>query len=371
MAPSLWKTPFRGLYIHVPFCVHKCHYCDFYSLVDRHDRMGAFLGRLLEELEASRPFLREPLETVFVGGGTPTLLGEDRWARLLGALGPDLSAGCEVTVEANPETVTADLAEPLVRGGVNRLSIGAQSFDARHLRTLERHHDPANVERSVRSARAAGIRNLNLDLIFGIPGQTLDQWRADLERALRLEPDHLSCYGLVYEPNTPLTARMKAGLIERADETLEARMYELAMDTLADAGFEHYEISNWARPGRRCRHNLLYWRNESWWPLGPSAAGHAAGVRWKNVARLEGYLGSRGLPEITDVECLDADGRVGETLMLGLRLIEGLEVATLDARRAAAIERHLAAGLLERRETNLRLTRHGLLLADTVLSDLL
>ena len=374
----------RGLYVHVPFCVHKCHYCDFYSLVETgpESRRPAFTERLVEEIEAAAPRISSPLKTIFVGGGTPTLLAPDLWARLLAAIRTHLSLepGLEFTVEANPDSLEPALLDVLVRGGVNRLSIGAQSFDPRLLSVLERRHDPANVRRAVRLARAAGITNINLDLIFGIPGQDLDTWLADLEAALSLEPLHLSCYGLMYEPNTPLTARMRSGAIRRVDEDLEALMYETTIDRLHDAGFEHYEISSWARSGRACAHNLLYWRNESWWPLGPGAAGHVNGVRWKNVPRLSDYLGVRPLPPITGVEQLDQDGTVGEILMLGLRLTEGIGETQLrmllasgsrGPQRAGAIERQVAEGLLERRDGFLRFTRQGLLLADTVLAELL
>ena len=373
-----------GLYVHVPFCVHKCHYCDFYSLVETgpESRRPAFTDRLIEEIEAVAPRIRQPLQTIFVGGGTPTLLAPDLWQRLLDALRTHLSLGpaLEFTVEANPDSLEPALLDVLVRGGVNRLSIGAQSFNRRHLATLERRHDPANVRRAVRLARAAGITNINLDLIFGIPGQDLQTWLADLDAAIALEPLHLSCYSLVYEPNTPLTARMRSGAIQPVGEDVEAAMYEATIDRLHEAGFEHYEISNWARDGRACAHNLLYWRNESWWPLGPGAAGHVGGVRWKNVPRLADYLRVRPLPPITGVEQLDQDGAVGETLMMGLRLIEGIGETRLrrllargsrGPQRAAAIERHVATELLTRRDGFLRFTRRGLLLADTVLVELL
>ncbi len=369
-----------GVYVHIPFCFHKCHYCDFYSIVDPR-RPQAFVRRLIEEVTAISAYVRAPLETIFIGGGTPTLLPVDLLADLLGAIADRLPRrpDAEFTVEANPETVTAPLVEVLAEGGVNRVSIGAQSFDPRHLKALERWHEPASVERSVDLVRSAGIDNINLDLIFAIPGQTLGDWLADLDEALRLEPSHLSCYGLMYEPNTPLTARLRAGRIRRVDDELEAAMYEATLDRLAGAGFEHYEISNWARPGRRCRHNLLYWTNRQWWPLGPSAAGHVAGTRWKNVPNLGAYLKHRPWPPIQDVERLDDDGRAGEELMLGLRLIDGIARDRLEAllalgrrggERAAAIEGHVDGGRLEERGGRLRLTRTGLLLADSVLADL-
>ena len=374
----------HGLYVHVPFCVHKCHYCDFYSLVETgpDSRRPAFTDRLIEEIRAAAPRIQRPLKTIFVGGGTPTLLAPSLWARLLAAIRTHLplEPGVEFTVEANPDSLEPELLDVLVRGGVNRLSIGAQSFNPRLLATLERRHDPANVRRAVGLARAAGIANVNLDLIFGIPGQDLDTWLADLDEAVSLDPLHLSCYSLMYEPNTPLTARMRSGAIRRVDEEVEAAMYETTIDRLHEAGFEHYEISSWARPGRACAHNLLYWRNESWWPLGPGAAGHVDGIRWKNVPRLGDYLRVRPLPTISDVEQLDEDGTVGEILMLGLRLTEGIgeaQLRTLLARgrrgpqRASAIEQQVAAGLLARRDGFLRFTRAGLLLADTVLAEVL
>ena len=370
-----------GAYLHVPFCFHKCHYCDFYSIVAGAERQEAFVERLIEEILAARPFLADPLRTIFVGGGTPTLLEAELWERLLGAISVGLPRrpDAEFTVEANPETLDRALAEVLVAGGVNRISIGAQSFQPQHLKMLGRWHEPASVERAAAVARGAGVHNINLDLIFGIPGQTLAGWLADLEAALALCPDHLSCYGLMYEPNTPMTAKVHRGWIRPVSETLEAAMYEATVERLAAAGFEQYEISSWARPDRECRHNLLYWTNGFWWPLGPAAAGHVGGVRWKNVPRLGDYLRCRPHPPITDVERLDEDGRVGEALMLGLRLVAGIPLERLTgllargrrgAERARAIERHVANGLLARRGGMLRLTPPGRLLADSVLADL-
>lgn len=372
----------RAAYLHVPFCRHKCHYCDFYSIVDVPVRREQFVHRLLRELDAARPYLRRPLEAIFVGGGTPSLLGARLWEELLEATGRllPLAEDLEFTIEANPETVTADLIAALAAGGVNRLSLGAQSFQVRHLRTLQRRHEPESVARSVRLARAGGFTNISLDLIFAIPGQSLEDWRADLDAALAVEPTHLSCYGLTFEPGTPLTARRDAGLIEPVDVDLQAAMYEAAIDRLAAADFEHYEISNWARPGHRCRHNLIYWTNGQWWPLGPAAAGHVGGWRWKTVPDLADYLASGPLPPICDVEHLDPDGRIGEELMLGLRLLDGVELSRLrrllsagtrGGQRAAAIETHITAGLLHRRDARLCLTRRGLLLADIVLRDLI
>ncbi len=371
-----------GVYIHVPFCFHKCHYCDFYSIVDSQPRQEIFAERLATEWRAMAGLSQTAsVETIFVGGGTPTLLWPDLWQAFLETIHEtQLLRLVEFTVEANPETVTADLLRVLAGGGVNRLSIGAQSFHLALLQVLERHHDPANVSKSVELARDAGISNLNLDLIFAIPGQTLDQWKADLESALALNPTHLSCYSLMYEPNTALTQKMALGRISRVDEHLEAEMYGYAIDCLDAAGFEHYEVSAWALPGHRCQHNLNYWTNGNWWPLGPSAAGHVGGIRWRNVARLSDYLAHAPWPRIDQVEQLATSDRIGEELMLRLRLRDGIHRRQLYAlldddlhepARRASIESQIAAGNLEWKNEALRLTRVGLFVADDVLTDLI
>ena len=365
-----------GLYIHVPFCSRKCPYCGFYSVVADQGRREKFLDRLEAEMRAAARFVRGPVRTVYAGGGTPTLLGPALWGRLLDQLHDEFDLGKleEFTVEANPETVEHSLMHVLAAGGVNRLSIGVQSFDPSYLATLGRRHGPEDVERAVRIGRAAGIDNITLDLMFGIPGQTLDEWAADLDQAAALRPDHLSCYGLAWEPDTPLAADRARGVIQACDDAAEAAMYEHAIDRLIGTGFEQYEISNFARPGRRCRHNMLYWTSANWLAFGPAGASHARGVRWRNVADLAAYVESRDGVPVCAVECLDDDARLGEDLMLALRLIEGAErerlAPRLDPRRARAIERAVADGLLERTDTHIRFTRRGLLLADSVLADL-
>jgi oxygen-independent coproporphyrinogen-3 oxidase len=257
---------------------------------------------------------------------------------------------------------------------MNRVSVGAQSFQPRHLKFLERWHDPAHVARAVGIARGAGIANINLDLIFAIPGQSAEDWLADIEETLALEPSHISCYALTYEPGTPLSKRATQGL-QPCDEQAEAGMYGSAIDRLQAAGFRQYEISNFALPDFECLHNLLYWENENWLAFGPGAAGHLNGVRWKNAPDLERYLASSGGAPIQDVELLDADASLGEQLMLRLRLTNGVPLdwlePRLDPRRGQIIERHLAMGLLERTPTHLRLTRHGMLVANRIVEELL
>ena len=379
----------RSLYIHIPFCAHKCHYCDFYSIVDRQDRQRAFTQRLVRELAALAP-LAAPLRSIFVGGGTPTLLAPPLWRDLLDALerhydlSPIRAGQGEFSVECNPETASPELFGVLADGGVNRISVGAQSFDPNHLHTLERHHDPDNVPKTFELARAAGIHRQSLDLIFAIPGQSLEDWSSDLDRALELGTEHLSCYALTYEPNTAMTARLERQEFDRADEDLEADMYELTVDRLRAAGLERYEVSNFARPGRECAHNLAYWRQEDWLAAGPSASGHLAGRRWKNAPRLDDYLSidDEGFAPIVEHEPPDPRRAVRERLMTGIRLREGLEIDRVcaEAERVApgarrrletAASWHERLGLLQRHDARWTLTDAGFLMGDRVARDLM
>lgn len=374
-----------SLYIHVPFCYHKCHYCDFYSIVDSRDRQDAFVRRLERELTALAP-AAEPLETVFVGGGTPSLLRPDLWLRLLGHLSRTFdvskiqSGNGEFTVECNPETVTVALMEVLRAGGVNRVSMGAQSFNPAHLKTLERWHDPANVGPALHAARRAGIARTSLDLIFAIPGQTLTDWEADLQAALSWSPSHLSCYALTFEQGTAMEARRARGDISPVDEDLEADMFECTGAHLAKAGLHRYEVSNFARAGEECRHNLVYWRQQNWLAAGPSASGHLSGWRWKNSPRLDDYLDGDddGFSPVIDVEAPDARRGLTERIMTGLRLAEGLPAEEILAgahsvsddagsrlARSAAVS--AGRGLLSEEAGRWRLTDRGLLVANTVI----
>ena len=371
----------RGLYVHVPFCFHKCHYCDFYSFVDREARSGEFLARLIADVDWTLDRVAGEIDTVFIGGGTPTLLTAEELTVLAAQIRRfPLARDVEWTVEANPETIDAEKARVLVDSGVNRMSIGAQSFDPRHLKTLERWHDPANVSRAVDALRGAGLTNFNLDLIFGIPGQSLADWQSDLSRALALGPEHLSCYGLTYEANTAMTKRLELGQFEPCDEGEEAEMYEATVEMLAAAGFAQYEISSYAKPGRACRHNLVYWRSEPWWAIGPSASGFIAGHRFKVVPRLGDWLAreTRHSQSVVDHEAPDEGRHVSEALMLGLRLLEGIDAALeahavrLVPTRAQVFAKAIADGFLERDQhtSRLRLTRRGTLLANEVLAQL-
>jgi oxygen-independent coproporphyrinogen III oxidase len=388
--------PVASLYIHVPFCFHKCHYCDFYSIVDSRDRQEVFTQRLVHELHALAPLAAgAPLRTLFVGGGTPSLLAVPHWRNLLHALETafDLSAmhagTGEFTVECNPETVTPELMQTLRAGGVTRVSIGCQSFNPQHLKTLERWHDPANVPKALAMARDAGITRSSIDLIYAIPGQTLAEWDADLRMALGLGVEHLSCYCLTYEANTAMTKRLARGDFIKATEDLEADMFEHTVATLQAQGVQRYEVSNFARPGQECRHNLAYWRQDNWLAAGPSASGHVHGLRWKNLPRLDDYLSleQHGVAAITDVELPDARRALRERLWTSLRLREGVDTtrvladaAALDPSPALSMQRvadrQMALGALVSRtdadgRPRWQLSNQGFLIADAVAREFL
>ena len=372
----------------MPFCFHKCHYCDFYSIVDTRDRQDAFAARLIRELNALAPLAAgAPLSTIFVGGGTPSLLRPGLWRMLLERLNElfDLSAiraGLpmgEFTVECNPETVTAELAETLRAGGVTRVSMGAQSFVPRHLKTLERWHDPASVTRALEVVRRAGIGRQSIDLIYGVPGQTLDEWRHDVRTAVSLGTEHLSCYSLTYEPNTAMTARLKRGEFSPIDDDTDYQMHLEAEAVAAETGMRRYEVSNFALPGAECRHNLAYWRQEQWLAAGPSASAHAGGHRWKNTARLDDYLSidDEGFAPISEHEPPDDRRALVERLMTGVRISEGLpesEVLALASRLgpdvesavAYAAERLRNRGLLAVQSGRWAPTANGMLVADAI-----
>ncbi len=371
----------RGLYIHIPFCFHKCHYCDFFSIVASEDQFEPFVERLIEEIQSVGHFLTQEFKTIFIGGGTPTLLPDDLLEQLFTAINDNISLAdqYEWTIEANPETLTSQKANVIANGGVNRVSIGAQSFEPALLKQLERWHDPENVHRAMSMFRNAGINNINLDLIHSIPTQTMEQLHRDLEVVVSLSPEHLSCYSLIYEPNTPLRTRLERGEVTRLCEDVEIQMFEEVTSTLVNAGYAQYEISNYSKEGYQCKHNIVYWENRNWWPIGPSASGHIKGRRWRNKPRLSEYVSSAGLPPIDQVESLGIDQQLGETCMLGLRMTDGLKRSTvnqiiegsIEQWRGPVINQFIQEGMLHWKNECLALTRKGVLLADSVIVALL
>ncbi|MBI4719338.1 MAG: radical SAM family heme chaperone HemW [Planctomycetes bacterium] len=371
-----------GLYVHVPFCETKCGYCDFYSVPLKDRATGPLVSRIIRELRMRTSGCPLPIRTVFFGGGTPTLLPPEELRELLACV-----AGCvpsaaleEFTVEANPATVDDTKVRLLAEHGVTRVSMGAQSFFPGELEVLERLHRPDDIPPSVAALRRGGIGQINLDLIFGIPGQSLETWRASLRRAVELGPDHIACYGLTYEPGTRLTAQRHAGRVTPCEEDLEAEMYLLAIDLLAEAGYRQYETSNFARHGRECRHNLIYWRNQPYLGVGPSAAGCVDTVRYKNVADIGAYIqmmDAQGHAE-AEREELDTTRLMMELVLMQLRLVDGLSIADFRERTgvdpravfAAELSRFTPAGWMQESATHLALTRTGRLVADRIIAEL-
>lgn len=383
---ALPSVEVSSLYLHIPFCFHKCHYCDFYSITRQTpDRMARFVDLILRELdgwlEARQQAIRP--RTIFFGGGTPSLLPIGSMRQLLTGLATrlDLSGLCEWTVEVNP--ATADLAYlQMMRGlGVNRISSGAQSFVPAELATLERHHAPPDVERSVALCREAGYRSINIDLIYAIPGQTLESWELSLRRAIELGLEHYSCYNLTYEPNTPMAVKQRLGRLVEVDESTELAMLRHAREVLEQIGCPPYEVSNYAAPGHECLHNLAYWRGESYLGIGPSAASHIEGVRFKNRPHLgewEAAVAEGTLPAI-DVERLSAEQREGEYMMLGLRLAVGVSMAEFEKkfgkrladRFSGPLEQLSTLGLITINDDRVRLSKKGLPVADAVAAEFL
>ena len=371
-----------GVYLHVPFCRVRCGYCDFntYTSTELHGaRQDEYADTLLREVEFSVGVLeragvrRREASTVFVGGGTPTLLPPGDLARVLigvrDAFG--LAPGAEVTVEANPDTVTPAVAQELAAAGVTRMSIGMQSAVPHVLAALERTHDPANIATAVAAARGAGLA-VSLDLIYGAPGESLADWQSSLEMALAHEPDHLSAYALIIEDGTKLARQIRRGEVPAPDDDLQADMYELADTTLAAAGYEWYEVSNWSRgEAQRSRHNLAYWRGQDWWGYGPGAHSHMAGLRWWNVKHPAAYAQRLALGESPAAgrERLDDDVRGIERLLLESRIREGVGIDVVTSEKRSAVAGLIADGLIDGGEAirgRVVLTLRGRLLADAV-----
>src|SRR4051812_32675993 len=362
----------RHLYVHLPFCSHRCGYCDFVTVVGRHGRHRAYVDALLQELELERGLLSGELETLFLGGGTPTFTTLPDLVRLLEAL----PAAEEVTIEANPETVTPELARTLYAAGADRVSLGAQSFRPRLLEVLERAAQPDDVRRAVHHLRDAGFDNISLDLIYGIPGQSASDLEADLDDALALEPEHLSCYELEAKPGTRFTHAWGAELARQADAMED--YFERVVATLTEAGYRWYETANFCRvdEGRdlRSRHNLGYWLGNDYLGLGIGAVSTIENRRWRNRPQLGRYLAALASDETParEHEEIDADIRARERVMLGLRLDEPLPLAGIeDALDPAGLARVEGLGLAEHTEATLALTERGRFLGGAVTADLL
>jgi oxygen-independent coproporphyrinogen-3 oxidase len=381
-----------GIYVHVPFCSVRCGYCDFntYTLTELGPRDGSgptigldsYADSALGELDLARGVLGDeapPVSTVFVGGGTPTMLRSGDLVRVLSGIRQRLGLAprAEVTTEANPDSVTPQSLAELAAGGFTRVSLGMQSAVPHVLATLERTHDPDNVARAVAAVRSAGMQ-VSVDLIYGTPGESLADWRQSLEAAVALAPDHVSAYALVVEEGTKLAAQVRRGLVPMPEDDDEAEKYELADQLLSRAGFDWYEVSNWARsPGARCRHNIAYWAGTNWWGIGPGAHSHVGGVRWWNVKHPAAYAAriAAGQSPAAGRETLTQDQRYDESVLLRTRIVDGLPVDYLRVTGRAAVAGLIADGLVDGPvavgDGRVVLTRRGRLLADTVVHRLI
>jgi len=371
-ADVLHLAPAFGIYVHIPYCISRCPYCDFNTYVGIEDTAPEYVDALLREASswAERAGAREA-GSIFIGGGTPSLLDPTLMRKLLDGLRATfrVSGDAEITIEANPETVDVERLRGFRSAGVNRISFGAQSFRADVLATLGRAHTAERTEAAVREARAAGFDNLNLDLIYGTPGESVDDWRLSLEKGISLEPEHLSAYALTIEEGTAFGADIAAGRMPAPDDDDQAAKYELALDLLADAGYEHYEISNWAKPGRACRHNLVYWTQGEYAGLGAGAHGHLDAARVWNEKVPRTYI-ERAPDAQAGEERLERAARLDEWLQLRLRLVGGLgvedAVRRLGRDLSPALKYLEGAGLVTCIDGRARLTRRGLLLQSEV-----
>jgi putative oxygen-independent coproporphyrinogen III oxidase len=352
-----------GVYVHVPFCLTRCGYCDFNAYAGLDHLASRYVSALLCEAElAAAGWASDEIASVFVGGGTPTTLEVADLRGLLARLRHDyaFAPDAEVTIEANPDTVDPTKLEGLLEAGFARLSMGAQSFDPRVLASLERLHDPASVRRAMHEARAAGFANVNLDLIYGADGERIESWDRTLREAVDLAPEHVSAYALTIEPSTPLGRKVQHGAVPPPDPDLQADMFELACEVLGDAGYQHYEVSNWAKPGFACAHNLGYWERRPYLGLGAGAHSYRDDRRWWNVRPPEEYLSlvEAGRLPVGGEERLEPSDAYLEEVFLRLRILKGVPMSWFEPEKAAPF---VESGLLLDHDGALIPTERGML----------
>jgi len=371
----------NSFYLHIPFCLSKCRYCGFNSVpAPGAEEIERYCRALERDIRETKLEIRN-VETAYFGGGTPTLLSAGQIENLISALEKKASfeKSAEITIEANPETMTSEKLSHLRTLGFSRLSLGVQSFDDGLLKILGRPHDSGQAMAAYRLARRAGFENIGLDLIYGLPGQSMKQWERDLRRAAELGPEHISAYSLTYEPGTEFTAWREQGWIEPCGEDLEAEMFLLAHQYLPTAGYQHYEVSNFSRPGHRCRHNLNYWRCGDYLGFGAGASSHIEGRRWTNVSDWREYVIrlESGQSPIGFSEELSSGQRWFEAIFLGLRMIEGMAIEEFKSRwgqrpdeyKPEVWEKLSKEGYIISRQGRLCFTSQGLMIADLLLSN--
>lgn len=375
-----------ALYLHIPFCIQKCRYCAFHSWplpggAEGRDVLTEYLRALRREIRTvSAHYGRQRLESIYFGGGTPTILEPAELCALLETIGHYFNPAdtVEITVEANPGTVSGAGLQALRKFGVNRLSLGAQSFHPEELQLLGRVHTADDIYAAFRTGRAAGFGNINLDLIYALPGQNVADWRCNLQKALDLHPEHLSIYGMSLEEGAPLAADVAAGRLEICPEEEQIAMWETTAALLAEAGYERYEIANFARPGRQCRHNLTYWLNRPYLGLGLAAHGYFRGIRYANYDSIADYLRATAQEELPRAleELQTSEQERTDTIIMGLRLTQGLSRAAFQARFGASFEEVfgeqmnflIEEGLMGKSEAYIYLTERGRILANYVLA---
>ncbi len=370
-----------GIYIHIPFCKSRCIYCGFYSttLLDLRKK---YINAVCREMELRKNYIREPFSTIYLGGGTPSLLDEAELTKLFLYINNvyDVDRNAEITMECNPDDITPEFTNMLNRLPINRVSMGAQTFADSRLRLLHRRHNSDEVKHAVKLLREAGIKNISIDLMFGFPDESLSQWKEDISAALALNVEHISAYSLMYEEDTPLWKMLDTGKVKEIDEELSLTMFKELVCQLTDAGYEHYEISNFARPGYRSRHNSSYWHQVPYIGLGAAAHSFDLNSRQWNVADLKLYIEeiNNGIIPMEREE-LDNDTTFNDIITTALRTSDGINLNALETRLGkryrntliSAAGKHLEQGLLEIRHDRLRLTSEGIFISDMVMSDLM
>lgn len=370
-----------GIYIHIPFCKSRCIYCGFYSttLLDLRKK---YINAVCREMELRKNYIREPFSTIYLGGGTPSLLDEAELTKLFLYINNvyDVDRNAEITMECNPDDITPKFTNMLSRLPINRVSMGAQTFADSRLRLLHRRHNSDEVKHAVKLLREAGIKNISIDLMFGFPDESLSQWKEDISAALALNVEHISAYSLMYEENTPLWKMLDTGKVKEIDEELSLTMFKELVCQLTDAEYEHYEISNFARPGYRSRHNSSYWHQVPYIGLGAAAHSFDLNSRQWNVADLKLYIEeiNNGIIPMEREE-LDNDTTFNDIITTALRTSDGIDLNALETRLGkryrntliSAAGKHIEQGLLEIRHDRLRLTSEGIFISDMVMSDLM
>ncbi len=374
-----------SFYVHIPYCVKRCGYCDFNTYTPSELREGGtlemvsndYIDAVLKEIEIARVSAPGVVPTIFFGGGTPSLLPANDLGRVITAIksGWSVSPNCEITLEANPDSVDASKLMAFREAGFNRVSFGMQSAQPHVLATLDRTHNPENVLRAIEGARAAGFSSVSVDLIYGTPGESLDDWRSTVESALALGVDHISAYALIVESGTKLANQIKRGELSMPDDDLMADMY-LLVDRLAqESGLSWYELSNWSKPGHESQHNIAYWKNSNWWGLGPGAHSHKDGVRWWNIKHPTAYKAAlfAGTTVIAESEVLTPSQLADEAIMLPIRMREGIALANLSPEQISRVSPYSQSGHVDPLKWEsgiLQLTPEGRLIADRIVREL-